>query len=558
VISRQITCKPENDDYRRLAIYIAAAGKQDEKCLMAWCAGCCAGDDYELGVIEVRATQDLNTRSAKEKTYHLLVSFRPEDEAKLTPEVLKEIEQELAKALGFEEHQRHCGVHKNTNNLHMHIAYNMIHPEKLTRREPYRAYLIRDRLCRELEQRFSLSVDNGRLEARERGSQPLSDAAATVEAHSGQQSFEGYCSERKDAIMTAQENARTWSDLHRALAEHGLFIKPHGNGMAIVSSQGRYAIKASRLDRSMGKLSLEKRFGPYQEPYKNVETIQVAASYDAKPLHRDPERDNLFAEYQAGITKRKSGLANFKEQRDSAGDHLSREWEHKRREIEAMPLTKKDRAQLLRQARQFEAEARKKLAKKMTKRREDICEEVPFTSWAGFLRTKATHGNAVALAVLRSRNEVVEAEQDEHSNPKPIEQRQAIRQHWFERQQKIQGASAIRPTQKKELAAIARMHQLAAMEISSGSTSVFKDFSYRIDGKGTVLFSLASGGLIRDTGEQVFFSAHDKVAQDATIKYAQAKWGKNIYLDGNRVRQNRMQFLNRSEKEDTQGDSMER
>ena len=76
--------------------------------------------------MEVEATQGLNTRSTKEKTYHLLVSFRPEDEARLMPEALKAIEERFAAVLGYSEHQRHCGIHKNTNNIHMHIAYNMI------------------------------------------------------------------------------------------------------------------------------------------------------------------------------------------------------------------------------------------------------------------------------------------------------------------------------------------------------------------------------------------------------------------------------------------------
>jgi hypothetical protein len=222
MISRHIAREPENDNYRRLANYIADASRAGEKCQLSWCAGCWAGDDYELGVVEVAATQALNTRSTKEKTYHLLVSFRPEDEATLTPEVLKAIEEEFAKTLGFEVHQRHCGVHKNTNNLHMHVAYNMIHPEKLNRHEPFRHYQIRDRLCRELEQRYSLRVDNGRQPARENGAIPLSDGAATVEAHTGQQSFERYVREWREPLLAALEKATTWSDLHRVLAEQGL------------------------------------------------------------------------------------------------------------------------------------------------------------------------------------------------------------------------------------------------------------------------------------------------------------------------------------------------
>ncbi|MCL1886239.1 MAG: relaxase/mobilization nuclease domain-containing protein [Dehalococcoidia bacterium] len=125
MIGKHVSCKVQNDDYGRLARYIADAGHEGEKCLVSWSAGCWSGDDYDMGIVEAEAVQDLNTRSAKEKTYHLLISFRPEDEAKLAPEAFRAIEERFAQALGFAEHQRHCGVHKNTNNLHLHVAYNM-------------------------------------------------------------------------------------------------------------------------------------------------------------------------------------------------------------------------------------------------------------------------------------------------------------------------------------------------------------------------------------------------------------------------------------------------
>lgn len=116
ISTKQPSPKPKNDNYARLANYIADASHEGEKCLMSWNTGCMAGDDFQLGISEVLATQDCNTRTKKEKTYHLIVSFRPEDEAKLTEKDFKDIEQRFAEVLGFEEHQRHCGVHNNTEN----------------------------------------------------------------------------------------------------------------------------------------------------------------------------------------------------------------------------------------------------------------------------------------------------------------------------------------------------------------------------------------------------------------------------------------------------------
>jgi len=522
MISRRIARKPENDNYRRLANYIAGAAGRGDKCLLTWCSGCWMGDNYELAIDEVVDTQALNTRATKEKTYHLLVSFRPEDEAALTPALLKEVEQDFAKALGLEEHQRHCAVHKNTNNLHLHVAYNLIHPEKLTRREPYRDYLIRDRLCRDLEQRLALSVDNGREHAREIGATPLSDAAATVEAHTGQQSFEGYVRERREPFLAALEKATTWSDLHRVLAEQGLTIKPHGNGLAIVSNQGQHAIKASRLDRGFSKSNLEKRFGPYQAPDKRIEQLQPATVYNAKPLHRAPERGELYAEYQAGITKRNAALTLIKEQETIGRETLAETWKRKRQEVEAMALTKRDKFRLLRLVRQHEADARKRLAMNHGGRRQSIAAEVPFASWSEFLRGKALQGNEVALAILRSRKQEIHPEPEAPERkvtPQPT--KNII---WRAQINEIKNTDALRPVEKRDLAAIARMHALAAEEAAAKCERQLKDFTYRIDGKGTVLFTLASGGMVRDAGEQVLWSAQDKAAERVGLQYAQAKW----------------------------------
>ena len=99
MISKHISCKASNDNYKRLAEYIAAAKhtKKQEKLLHSWCAGCIDNEDYESSITEVELTQSLNTRTNKEKTYHLIVSFRKEDEGKLTEEDYKNIEQEVEK-----------------------------------------------------------------------------------------------------------------------------------------------------------------------------------------------------------------------------------------------------------------------------------------------------------------------------------------------------------------------------------------------------------------------------------------------------------------------------
>ena len=100
MISKKVGISPKSDNYARLANYIAEAGQEGEKCLMAWHAGHLGNDDYKNGIAEAVDVQALNTRTLQSKTYHLVISFRPEDEAQLTPEIFKAIEERFAAALG--------------------------------------------------------------------------------------------------------------------------------------------------------------------------------------------------------------------------------------------------------------------------------------------------------------------------------------------------------------------------------------------------------------------------------------------------------------------------
>ena len=142
----------------------------------------------------------------------------------------------------------------------------MIHPEKYTLHKEFRDFHIRGKVCRELEREFGLTIDNGResptLDQPAPERKRFGEKAALMEAHSGQQSFEGYAQEQRAAILQKMKTAKFWRDVHEALAAHGLEIKPHGNGLVIKdrhSERAAHSIKASALDRS---LSLKKTGGP--------------------------------------------------------------------------------------------------------------------------------------------------------------------------------------------------------------------------------------------------------------------------------------------------------
>ena len=526
MISKRIGIAARNDNYARLANYIADAGHRGEKALHSWCAGCFGGEDYAEGIAEAEDTQAMNTRTAKAKTYHLIVSFRPEDEEKLTPEILRGIEEHFAEALNLSEHQRHCGVHKNTGNLHLHVAYNLIHPERLTMREPFRDFRARDRLCRELEREYGLDVDNGRERKAERFA--LSEKAAALEAHGGRESFESYAGRHTPLILEALEQGGSWREFHEALARLGLEIKPHGNGLAVKDRHGKHAVKASALDRSLSLKKLEARFGSYVPPQGIQE--QEQSRYQAEPLHRSPERGDLFAEYRRGIEERKARLQAAKEREDAALAAVRAQWAAKRKEIEHMSLAKKNRRNLLALARRHEAEAIAKARLAQGPEREAVRRDVPFTSWNGFLQRKAEQGNETALAVLRSRLEAVAEERE--TQPEKDWSRHgnaAFTAEHATRERAALETDGISGKAKSRLLAILRMGGLAAEEPSLAG------FRYSVDRKGVVIFALSGGGVIRDQGKELFFSARDEAARHVALLYARKKWGKSICLDGNRI-----------------------
>ncbi len=504
MISRRIPCLPENDNYRRLAHYIADANNEGEKALMSWCAGCLSDDEYELAIKEVELVQAMNIRTTKEKTYHLMISFRPEDEAKLTAEVFKEIELEFAKALGFEEHQRHCGVHQNTDNIHLHIAYNKVHPVSKNRHEPYRDYLKRDSLCRQLERKYGLTVDNGRDQKSDKS---INEAAMTFEAQTGQESLFGYSQRHKPAILAALENSKSWADCHRAFFKYGLTLKLHGNGLIIQTVDGKHSIKASGFDRSVSKAKLEKRFGVFAPaPPDLLKAENHAEKYTAAPLHKDPNQDKLYEQFEAAMAERQAALTDIGKQGTRLYTIYRQEWNKKREAIKRMPMFRSDRQMVMKELRTREKSEYDALRKTMNQKREAVRIQYPFTSWSKFLQHQAGQGNEIALAILRSKKEKVFSE-------RPI-----ATSH-------IQTPAS---TSQSSLASVAKMRELFRAE------GIKAEPQYTIDAKGTLIFKLPNSDTIRDTGAEVHFTAHNEQAKRIASKLAQARWG-NIQVEGDVV-----------------------
>lgn len=288
--------KASDHNTRKLGQYVWDASHKGEKCLMAWTQGFCDEQiSLTAAIRTMQGTQAQNTKCKTAKNYHLVITFRPEDENKLTPDIYKKIEKTFSEKLGLEEYQRICAVHQNTGNLHMHLHYNLIHPEKLTKAKLSYDYYKRDQACRECEKVFGLSVDNGHEQAT---GVKISDKAAVLEAHSGEQTFQRYALDQKKELVERIGKARTWQDVHQVFASLGMEVRPKNGGLVLTPKGGEEgAMKASALDRSFSGQRMEQRFGRYEPSdieageHLSEEDEIKSASQESSEHHHDGQRE---------------------------------------------------------------------------------------------------------------------------------------------------------------------------------------------------------------------------------------------------------------------------
>jgi hypothetical protein len=495
--------------YGALARYCRDADHAGEKCLMSWQAGCWA-EEYDLAIAEIEATQEMNSRAKSHKTYHLIISFRPEDEARLMPDAFKEIEEHCATALGLSEHQRVCGVHKNTNNLHLHVAYNLIHPEKLTMATSLKGDFFKlSEACRSMEKKFDLLLDNG-MEAR--GDKRVAQRAEAMEAHSGELSFQGWLLERKETILDEIGKATSWREAHRILSARGIEIKEQGNGLVLANASGKETMKASSLDRSLSKSKLVARFGAFAKPGKEPGETQArpdppqaeqGAKYDKKPIQpKSPERDRLWQEFQALVAQRKAEIEAEKMRNKAAFGELKMQWARGRAKGARLSM-------MLHIQKQDVAKAKAENQKRMAA----IRDKFPYHNWNGFLQYRVEKGDQTqakaALKVLRSREGKTTASQA----PKYIPD------------------VKLSPSARIERLQIRERQRIAA---EAQDRPLFSGCKQRIDNRGVIIITLASGGTVRDAGTKIHFS-QDRDATEAATLYALAKFGKRGKQEGTTI-----------------------
>jgi len=386
--------------WTRTAEYVVDLKGGGEKVLWSRISNCEA-ELPVLAIAEIEATQAQNTRSKADKTYHLVISF-PEGEQPIR-EQLEDIEDTLCQALGFEEHQRISAVHQDTENMHLHVAINKVHPQTLKVLEPYRDYYIRDKACRMLEQKHGLLVDNGM------GQGQRLNRAGDLEAHHGEQSLLSWIQEHvKPQLLAVKTQAQSWADLHAVLTEHGLVIQPRGAGLVIALVDGSLAVKASSVHRGLSFKGLTQQLGEYEPPKALRNDKQVEQGYQRKPRQTHPEAKSLYNQYlkekEAAYQARKASLNQLRAE-NALFYQQTKDWYAERRlavkaNTQLNNRSKRSVYQNLAQQMKQELNQRKE---EDTAQKQHIRQSHPALTWDEWLVKKAEAGNTQALSILRSR-----------------------------------------------------------------------------------------------------------------------------------------------------------
>lgn len=230
---------------------------------------------------------------------HWLLSWR---EGELpTPAEIDEAVAMFVEHLGVGGQPCIYACHGDTDNRHVHLALNRYDPlsrrmieinDGFTREAAHQAVaLIVDRFGWQAEADARYAVVDGRpvmaagaAQRQEEGRKPIGAKAAAYENRTGYRSAQRIVLEEAVPRIKA---ARSWRDLHAALAEVGIRYDLVGtNGVTLMVGDER--VKASSVDRAITRTQVEKRLGAFEPRAATVNDVP-----------RNPNGDRLAEAFRA-------------------------------------------------------------------------------------------------------------------------------------------------------------------------------------------------------------------------------------------------------------------
>ncbi|WP_248886492.1 TraI/MobA(P) family conjugative relaxase [Acidithiobacillus acidisediminis] len=265
---------------------------------------------------------------------HYILSW-PEGEQP-SPEQVEEAVSIFLDELVLSDHQVIYALHKDTDNIHLHLAINRVHPETLKVIEVNKGFDIEaaHRAIARIEHaqgwqpeqnaRYQV-LENGELgrEHREpdRPRQPA-QKRRDMEHRTGEKSAVRIAIEEAAQIL---KQAQSWEQLHRELAEKGMRYEKIGSGATVFV--GDIGVKASDVDRNASLAKMQKRLGEYQPAPQRQPVAQ-----------REPEPIKDVPGWKEYITGRKAHY----EQKSAEKIRMDRQQERERNQLREQQKARRD------------------------------------------------------------------------------------------------------------------------------------------------------------------------------------------------------------------------
>lgn len=276
--------------------------------------------DHAAQVQEMADLADAARRSPQ-PVQHWIMSWRPGEQP--TARQADHAVRTLLKDMGLEDHQAIYALHRDTDNCHLHVAVNRVHPET------ERVVTVNGRFDIEIAHRAIARIEHEQGWQRERGGRyqvlnqelvRMQKGISEREPSAPARDFENLTGQ-KSAQRTAIEEggdlmrrARSWRELHEQLAERGMRFEKKGSGALLWV--GDTAVKASTAGRECSMSALQKRLGDFS-PHRDMPMV--------RPRSPEPVAPGApgWAEYISG---RKAHYASKKQERERLGGRHRDEW----------------------------------------------------------------------------------------------------------------------------------------------------------------------------------------------------------------------------------------
>lgn len=304
------------------------------------------------------AKVEKNGRFKGNPVYHYEFSWKEGEQP--TKEQVRDAVEHTMKALGMQECQSVYAIHRDTDNDHVHVIVNRVHPEKSIIVGPPRYdYFKLDQAMREIEIKQGWQHDNGpyvvvadrngspaiiRMSKAERAAIGVeipdnskmreSQQAIRSERNTGAPSFQKWLSQEvsKEVNAALKRPGATWADIHVALAKRGCTLEVKGSGLIIKTEIDRRTLtaKSSQMNHDFGRGRLEKQLGTFQP--SGYRAAQTGKSYG-----------QFIEKYQSTIEHDRPGITgrdntermNRRIERAQAREELHSKFKHEQRGIQS-------------------------------------------------------------------------------------------------------------------------------------------------------------------------------------------------------------------------------